>query len=348
MHLGVRRVLLNTSANFRIGTPVLTWESSPDVNPPLLVLGLPVNAEAGDLIVIQKSTDAGATWSSYFSATVDDANASSQDETATELTNGDYVLRCRLERGGRVSEWSTSVNITIEVDAGYSTTSARFDGTNDFMSRGGALTSVSDHAYAIISFWVDFKGGDASYQVLFEPNAQSSPSIQRDNSNKLHIYTTTPGTSGLTSLASTSDFSSTSGRKHVLAALNATTGQSLLYVNDVLEHNQTHSGATTHDFTDTTDFFFGCRVGGNLKLNAEVSDFYFNIGEFLDLSVEANRRKFIDASGNPVDLGTTGQLPTGNTPDIFLKGGASSFSTNLGTGGSFTVTGALTDGAVVP
>lgn len=56
----------------------------------------------------------------------------------------------------------------------------------------------------------------------------------------------------------------------------------------------------------------------------------------------ATRRAFIDANGNPVYLGTTGQIPTGTSPAVFLsatQGNAASFSTNLGTGGAFTVNG---------
>lgn len=73
-----------------------------------------------------------------------------------------------------------------------------------------------------------------------------------------------------------------------------------------------------------------------------VGDVWFaNTASFFDLSVEANRRKFIDGSGNPVDLGATGQLPlSGTTPPMFLHCGVSdpvsAFTVNLGSGGPFT------------
>ncbi len=38
---------------------------------------------------------------------------------------------------------------------------------------------------------------------------------------------------------------------------------------------------------------------------------------FFDLSIEANRRKFINADITPVDLGATGQIPFGTAPQIF-------------------------------
>lgn len=60
------------------------------------------------------------------------------------------------------------------------------------------------------------------------------------------------------------------------------------------------------------------------------------------------RRKFISASMKPVDLGSDGSTPTGAAPAIFLSGDHSSFGSNKGTGGSFALTGTLTDAASSP
>lgn len=63
---------------------------------------------------------------------------------------------------------------------------------------------------------------------------------------------------------------------------------------------------------------------------------------------EATRRLFIDASGKPVYLGASGELPTGTPPAVFFSGDASSFATNKGTGGPFTLTGSLTNASTSP
>lgn len=77
-----------------------------------------------------------------------------------------------------------------------------------------------------------------------------------------------------------------------------------------------------------------------------LADCWVGAGQLLDLSVTANRRKFISASGKPVDLGADGSTPTGTAPAIFLSipngGTPANFANNLGTGGSFAITGALT------
>lgn len=80
----------------------------------------------------------------------------------------------------------------------------------------------------------------------------------------------------------------------------------------------------------------------------DMADFWFAPGVFIDFSVEANRRKFIDAVGRPVDLGTDGSIPTGTAPAIFFTGNASTFGTNVGTGGTFATTGTLTNATTAP
>ncbi len=83
------------------------------------------------------------------------------------------------------------------------------------------------------------------------------------------------------------------------------------------------------------------------KLDGDIADLRIDFGTYIDLSVEANRRKFISSSGRPVDLGSDGSVPTGSAPDIFLSGDTATWHTNDGVGGGFTENGALTDGATV-
>jgi hypothetical protein len=71
-------------------------------------------------------------------------------------------------------------------------------------------------------------------------------------------------------------------------------------------------------------------------------------GVFIDFSVAANRRKFSDASGKPVNLGSHGEIPTGTSPFYFFSGDHTSFPTNQGTGDTFSLTGTLTDATSSP
>jgi hypothetical protein len=80
-------------------------------------------------------------------------------------------------------------------------------------------------------------------------------------------------------------------------------------------------------------------------MEADYSDLRLWAG-YIDLSVESNRRLFITAGGKPVNP----DLPRAilGTPLIDLRGPASAFGTNNGSGGDFTVTGTLTDASTSP
>jgi len=79
----------------------------------------------------------------------------------------------------------------------------------------------------------------------------------------------------------------------------------------------------------------------------DAADSYAAMGQFLDLSNSSNVEKFI-IGGKPVYLGANGELPTGTSPTVFFSGDADTFGTNLGTGGTFTLTGALTNATTSP
>ena len=64
---------------------------------------------------------------------------------------------------------------------------------------------------------------------------------------------------------------------------------------------------------------------------------------YLDFSQEANRLKFFDAFGYPVDLGEDGSTPTGSQPLIYINNDFH-LGTNLGSGGGFTPTNTPTVG----
>jgi hypothetical protein len=113
--------------------PTLAWESAEDVNPPLLVIGLPDDTEAGDHIVVEVSDDDGGSWDPYLDVVVDDPDGEEQDETAAALEVGDYVFRARMERGAEVSDWSTEVDVTI---SGYA--------FRNWVAQGDSITAWVD------------------------------------------------------------------------------------------------------------------------------------------------------------------------------------------------------------
>jgi hypothetical protein len=94
--------------------------------------------------------------------------------------------------------------------------------------------------------------------------------------------------------------------------------------------------------------FATCGFPGSAPPTPTSSACWWNLwiypGVFLDLTVVANRRKFISAGGHPVDLGANGELPTGSSPPIFQTMTATSvnvtdFFVNHGTAGGMSALG---------
>ncbi len=84
----------------------------------------------------------------------------------------------------------------------------------------------------------------------------------------------------------------------------------------------------------------------------DMSEFYFNMSQTLDLTNGANILKFRTSGGAPANLGINGAVPTGTAPAIYLSvsasDDASQFAINRGTGGDFTITGVLTKSSSSP
>jgi hypothetical protein len=102
------------------------------------------------------------------------------------------------------------------------------------------------------------------------------------------------------------------------------------------------------------NFFVGTDTFNPPKLEY-LADFWFDAGRtsLFDLSIVANRRKFIDPLGKPVDLGATGSIPTGSPPAFFLRrapADAPALFANdrSGNGNNFTITGALVNSPSSP
>lgn len=97
--------------------------------------------------------------------------------------------------------------------------------------------------------------------------------------------------------------------------------------------------------TDTDLFFGASDVFGASPLTADIAQAYLAYGDAadIDLSDPLNIAKFI-VDGKPVDLLTSGAPE----PLVLFDGDASTFGNNQGTGGSFTLTGTLTNASTSP
>lgn len=225
----------------------------------------------------------------------------------------------------------------------YSMQLAVFDGTNDYLTRGADLTGNADTDTGTFSAWIDFQGGDGVRTDFFRAEG-GWLEISKQASNSLRVIATKSGGGDL-SVSSASTYTVSSGMLHILASWDLSASAVHLYVNDTDDAGTPSITAGTIDYT-RPDYGIGARDDGTNKINAKMGDVWWD-NSYIDFSVAANRRLFIDSLGNPVDLGSDGSSP-GVVPLVFLSGDVATWHTNKGDGGGFTESGALTDGGTYP
>ena len=231
------------------------------------------------------------------------------------------------------------------VSTAYVADAAVFDGTNDYIKSDGDI-AAADGKSGMVSLWVKFNGGDGAAQTFWSV-LDDSIHCQREASNHMRYYINT----GSAYATTTSNLVVASGWTHVLMSWDVATGYSDIYFNDVQQSLSPDTTTnTTLNYTHANHWFMAARTAAQ-KMNADVFDFWIALNSTLDITVEANRRLFIDAAGKPVDLGADGSNP-GITPRVFfhLDDGetANNFAINAGAGGTCTLTGSLTTASTSP
>jgi len=226
---------------------------------------------------------------------------------------------------------------------GYTTTASDYDGANDYASRGADLTGATDADKGIVAMWFRLDGGDGTKRTFYL-NGNSRVRLALLPDNTIRVVLTDTGGVDLAVIVSSSTFTASATWRWVALSWDtssATTTENFvqLYVNDTQEAVDSDV-ANNPAASSSTDHAVGAVPGGSNKYNGCLSEVFLHFGGSLDLSVEANRRKFIDSNGKPVDLGSDGSTPLGVTPLVYAPDGDP--SDNKGSGGNFTITGALT------
>lgn len=222
----------------------------------------------------------------------------------------------------------------------YTAPGVRFNGSNTNLLNASAMTGVAASKVGTLSFWLKMMGGDSTLQRVLNFGPSDAIVCERKADNTLLV--TGPG-----AFAATSSTTLVSGGDwvHAICSWDVAAGVIKLFLNDV----DRTSGPVTINTASTLAGLsvIGCDSGGSLRINAEIAELYFN-PVYFDLTVTANRRKFINASGFPVDLGSTGNGPTGSAPPIWLSGNSTTFPNNGGTGGAYSIAGTLANSSDSP
>lgn len=231
--------------------------------------------------------------------------------------------------------------------------SADFDGTNDYMLRGAGLTGAADSKKGIFSTWIRLDTSATAERIWTTvPAGANFNRASRLVDNTILIEGINAANANILQLKSSASYGSSANWIHILASWDLASALGNLYISDVFDLASSVLTNDTIAWSSVTDMSIGANTAGGSKLTGCLAEFYFAPNQYLDFSILGNRRKFITSTGKPVFLGTDGSKPTGIAPLVYFhldpSEAVADFATNRGTGGNFTITGALTAGSTSP
>ena len=253
--------------------------------------------------------------------------------------------RLSLDQG-----WVDTFEDASDVDGeGYSLQSTIFGG--ELYKKTAALTGSVNGKKGIISFWMDFNESSAGKNIFTSGGAENFVGL--DGGHKLAIGFKNADAAGGMAFNGTKVFTNASGWYHVLVSYDlGGSGTVLSNVDmwitplggtEVSDHNK---GTGTYvnmnvKYTEPTFALGGVAGTPSSLFRGSLAQCYWNYTDYLDISVEANRRKFTTADGYPINFGSTGSVPTGSQPIAYFDG---DLSINKGTGGNLDVIEAIYSG----
>ena len=240
--------------------------------------------------------------------------------------------------------WGVPGGLLLESGA-YLTSASDFDGTNDYVTRGADATGLADGKAGTLSLWIRVDGGDGANRRILA-TAAAAPRFQLlfAAANTISLSGRNAAGTLILNKLTADTYASGAVWYHILASWNLAAATSHLYVSNVAPSLAINTN--TDDTIDYTqgNFSIGALTDGAEKFNGCIAELYFS-PTYIDLSVAANRRRFISDTGKPVPLGWTGRLPTGTSAIIYHPDGN---ATERGTAGTWTVTGSLDACSTVP
>lgn len=209
------------------------------------------------------------------------------------------------------------------------------------LGRTSALT-ISNSKTLSFSFFIDAKTQTESRIFVAETNVGEQQFYIGFSGTYSQLRVYSPSVLGV--LAQGLPITNDSGKHHVCFCLDMDVYNGFYCYIDGVQHPFTTNTYTTGaTITLNRPLNYIGSDAGSQYMQSHLSEFYFTT-EYIDFSQEANRLKFRDAFGNPVDLApqiAAGTLPN---PAIYMRFDPDNFGKNYGTGGDFTVNGTITDG----
>lgn len=208
-----------------------------------------------------------------------------------------------------------------------------FDGTNDYLSRSSDLTGNSDGKTFTFSAWVYpiYSGGNRWLYHSSSYAVDDGIDIFLNSSGRVFVYGYSSSPSQILN-ASTSASLPENTWSHILISVDLSNSSNRhIYVNDASSSASFSVYSNVNiNFTNTSHYIFGM-PSPYTPTDGRIAGVYLDY-TYRDLSVEANRRDFIDENGLYVTPPTSGiiSVPMDDPDDP---------GRNDGTGGDFTLNG---------
>jgi len=196
------------------------------------------------------------------------------------------------------------------------------------LTRAASVFSSESKTFTL-NFWIRRGEQDVGTDYIFDIDGAFE--VRLNPSNKLDIQSS----SNLQYNSNTSIEANTT--YHVLVSVDLTnTAKRHVYINGVLDAGSWFYYVNTPLSIDRSPIALFSDHDGFSTMRGQLGEFYL-ANSYLDIGQEANRLKFRDCFGNPVDLSaqiTAAAIPT---PAVYMRFPPTAFGTNSGTGGAFTV-----------
>jgi hypothetical protein len=246
--------------------------------------------------------------------------------------------------------------MTVAGPAPASAIAIEFGGSDDYLTTNQNVT-ISDSSEGIFSVW--FKTSSvATQQAIFSVRKDTSAfttsflGVILQGGTDPELRVTGYNASGTIQfvLASTGlyldDAPIVDEWVHLLVTWSVAGNVARAYLNDTLVAATTVPAAIGSNIANS-EINIGAQLSTTIinDFTGCMYDMYINTAATLDMTTVSNRRKFITADLEPVDLGADGSTPTGSQPYLFLSGDAEEWETNKGSASlTFVATGdAVTD-----
>ena len=263
--------------------------------------------------------------------------------------SSDDIKALTFGNNGFYQNYSDSSDVGADQNAAVTPTegTAEFDGTNDYTILSSQLTGSADGVSGFVSLWVNMAADGVNTHIMAGTKSGGDFYVNKNTSDYIQVYlhNVPVNAVALKLVCSTTQIKAASGWQHVLISWTSG-GVHHIYVNDVAQSFSTATHTSADMLGAFTSFTVGSFYNGGNRVNGSLADVIYS-QNYIDISNETNRRKFITADLYPATWATAIDTVTDPLVGMHLDVGeaVANFANNAdGTGQAFTINGTLTSG----